>query len=78
MNTYKIESNVPFPMKVESRLPFVSMKAGDSFYVPEAEMPVNTVRTYASRYLKNHPEVWLRVRKCQGGCRVWRIQRGPS
>jgi len=76
MNTteYKIQSNVPIPLKgTQRKFPFAAMKVGDSFVCSKTEE--NTLRQTASRFAKLN-QVKFSVLKEEKGIsvRCWRIE----
>lgn len=53
--------------------PFEKMTVGDSFFIPSDVMGVESVRTRASNFAKEHNQKYA-VKKIITGCRVWRLK----
>ena len=77
MPSYTVDKDVPMPAPgnrpgAVARYPFRSMEIGDSFFVPEGDFPLDTVRRAAvrnSEYLGRT----FKAAKMPGGVRVWRF-----
>ena len=86
--TYAICSTIPIPAdrtpifrgKHENGMgkvyPWSSMLPGDSFFIPENEVPVsNSLHASASRYRRVYdPSFNILVREVERGVRVWRTE----
>lgn len=68
----QIEQNVRFPVG-RGVYPFGDMDLGDSFLLT-TERRANAARVASIRYVKKYQPTWeFKVRKVEGGWRLWRI-----
>ncbi len=74
---FKIEKDIPIPLRLREQMPLDEMEVGDSFFVatPEDKTQTqlrnqvgSTVTPYATRTGKH-----FTIRNVDGGVRVWRI-----
>ena len=69
---FTIEKNIPAPYG-KSIYPFHQMEVGDSFLAKGKKY--STLYSAAFSFVKKHQNGWdFKVRKCDDGCRVWRVQ----
>jgi len=76
---YKIDKNVPIPIgpKAIRRYPLREMEIGDSFFVPDEDMPrgKNVIHSAISVYAARSKDGWkFKSRSVDGGVRVWRVE----
>lgn len=72
---YKIEKGIPIPtVGTRRKFPFAEMKIGDSFFISQIEGETNSVRSTACYYARRNPGYKFRVKRVEGGTRVWRVQ----
>lgn len=69
---FKIEKKIPVPFS-SSKYPFGKMEVGDSFFIKEKEVVLNSVSSAAHHYGK-HNNKKFSIRKAENGYRIWRIK----
>lgn len=73
MTEFKIEADVPIPTRRTplSRIPWLSLKVGDSFVHPG---PSKLARSAASWAGKRHGRMYCTRTLADGTVRVWRVE----
>ena len=70
---FKIEKNVEMPTGNETTYPFAKMEVGDSFFI-EGGTPDNRGGIYTCAKSVFGGSGHVKMRKVEGGVRVWRIK----
>ena len=72
---FKIDHKVPLPPPIRkkgpAKYPWLAMKVGDSFFVPEGK--INNLRASASRASTDFKWKFV-ARAVEGGVRIWRVK----
>lgn len=71
---FKIDHKVPVPLtkkKLPYKYPWIEMKAGDSFFVPNGR--ITNIRSTASSAGRRYSKQFV-AKEVEGGVRVWRVK----